>query len=98
MQPETAIVANEIILDEMSHTLWYYSWRRLKRNKLAMAGLWIIGFLITVALTAPLIAPFNPNQQILEYAAKPIGFEGEVLTKKTNESNIDENRYIPVKN
>lgn len=97
MQPETAIVADEIIQDERSHTLYYYSWKRLKRNKLAMAGLWVLVILIIVALTAPLIAPYNPNQQTLEYAAKPIGFEGTVLLKKSNLNTPDENNFIPIK-
>lgn len=97
MQPETAIVADEVIQDERSHNLYYYSWKRLKRNKLAMLGLWVLIFLSLVALTAPLISPFNPNQQILEYSAKPVGFEGEALVKKPNENNPDENNYIPIK-
>ncbi len=98
MEPETAIVADQIIQDENSHNLWYYSWKRLKRNRLAMMGLWILIILILIALTAPLIAPFEPTQQILEYSAKPIGFEGEVLVKKPDVSNPAENKYIPVKN
>jgi peptide/nickel transport system permease protein len=97
LEPETAVVADEIIHDEKSRSLWYYSWKRLKRNRLAMVGLVIISILIVIALTAPLIAPFHPNQQILEYSAKPIGFEGQVLIKMTNVSNPDENRYIPIK-
>lgn len=97
MEEETAIVANEILQEDRSHSLWYYSWKRLKRNRLAMIGLWTIAILILVALTAPIISPFNPNQQILEYAAKPIGFEGQVLVKKVNESNENENKYIPIK-
>ncbi len=62
-----------------------------------MLGLWVLIFLSLVALTAPLISPFNPNQQILEYSAKPVGFEGEALVKKPNENNPDENNYIPIK-
>jgi peptide/nickel transport system permease protein len=50
-----------------------------------------------MAITAPFIAPFNPNQQILEYSAKPIGFEGEALVKKPNSKNPDENNFIPIK-
>jgi len=98
MEPETAIVADQIIQDENSHNLWYYSWKRLKRNRLAMVGLWILIILIIIALTAPIIAPFEPTQQILEYSAKPIGFEGEVLVKKADELNPAENKFIPVKN
>ncbi|MFZ1460839.1 MAG: hypothetical protein WAU38_08560 [Ignavibacteria bacterium] len=97
MEPVSSVITEEILLDERSHNLWYYSWKRLKRNKLAMIGLWVIGILIIIALSAPIIAPFNPNQQILEYAAMPVGFEGEVIVKKTNESNELENKYIPVK-
>lgn len=83
--------------DEKSYSLWHYSWKRLKRNRLAMIGMWVIILLIIIAITAPLIAPFHPNQQILEFAAKDIGFEGEVLVKKNNPVNEDENKYIAVK-
>lgn len=62
-----------------------------------MIGMWVIILLIIIAITAPLIAPFHPNQQILEFAAKDIGFEGEVLVKKNNPVNEDENKYIAVK-
>ena len=67
------------MLDDKSHSLWYYSWKRLKRNKLAMIGLWTLVLLVIIALLAPVIAPFDPNLQILEFAAKPIGFEGDVV-------------------
>jgi peptide/nickel transport system permease protein len=62
-----------------------------------MVGLWTLALLCIVALTAPLIAPFNPIQQTLEYAAKPMGFEGEVLTKKPVDENSTDNDFIPVK-
>lgn len=62
-----------------------------------MLGLWTLVFLSVVALLAPWIAPFDPNQQILEYSAKPIGFEGEALVKIPNEKNPDENNFIPIK-
>lgn len=97
MEPVNNAITEEILMEERSHNLWYYSWKRLKRNKLAMIGLWVIAILIVIALTAPFIAPFNPNQQILEYSAMPVGFEGEVIVKKTNESNELENKYIPIK-
>ena len=97
MQAETAVTADEVIQDEKSHNLYYYSWKRLKRNRLAMVGLWTLIFLSLTAIFAPLIAPFDPNQQILEYSAKPIGFEGNVLIKKSNADNENENSFIPVK-
>lgn len=96
MQPETAIVTDEIVLEEKSHSLWHYSWKRLKRNKLAMIGMWVLIFLVIVALTAPIISPFNPNQQTLEFAAKHIGFESDVLVEKKESE--DEEKFIPVRN
>jgi peptide/nickel transport system permease protein len=93
-QAEQTVIRDEgIILDSIPKSLWYYSWKRLKRNRLAMAGLVIIVFLFLIAATADVIAPFNPNAQILEYSVKPIGFQGNVIVKKTG----DEETYIPIK-
>lgn len=75
-------------------SLWYYSWKRLKRNKLAMAGLYVLVFMVIVAVFADFIAPFNPNAQILEYSTKKMGFEGNVLVK--NVGSDSENPYIPI--
>lgn len=68
-----------------AHSLWYYSWIRFKRNRLAMAGLYTLIFLVLVALTAGIISPFDPIDQTLEYATKPIGFRGNVLVKYSAE-------------
>ena len=76
-----------------SHSLWYYSWIRFKRNKLAMAGLITLCLLIIRAITAGLLAPFDPNDQTLEYATKPSGFKGNVLVKKA----LDGTDFIPIK-
>lgn len=45
-----------------SRSLWSDAWRRLRRNKMAMAGLTYLIFLSVVAIFAPLIAPHNPVQ------------------------------------
>lgn len=75
-----------------SRSLWYYSWIRFKRNKLAMGGLIILILLILVALLAPFLAPFDPIDQTLEYATKPSGFEGNVLVKTAPEGTD----FIPI--
>lgn len=36
-------------------------WEALRQNNAALAGLFIIGFLILIALLAPLIMPYDPN-------------------------------------
>lgn len=64
-------------------SLWWYSWRRLRKNKLAMVGLGIISFLIFVAVFADLLAPMDPNRQVLEYVKKPTGFRGNILVAKS---------------
>jgi ABC-type dipeptide/oligopeptide/nickel transport system permease subunit len=46
-------------------SLWRGAWRRLLRRKGGVLGLGIIGFLILVALFAPVIAPYPPNQDLL---------------------------------
>jgi len=42
-------------------------WARFKRNKMAMAGLALIIFLVIVAVFAPIIAPFRYAEQQLQY-------------------------------
>jgi oligopeptide transport system permease protein len=51
-------------LDTMrsSRSLWSNALRRLRKNKMAMAGLTFLLFLLIVAIFAPLIAPHNPIQ------------------------------------
>jgi len=51
--------------------MWKIIWRRFVRNKLAMFGALIILFLTVVAVIAPLIAPFDPNQQDILHRLEP---------------------------
>jgi len=51
--------------------MWKIFWRRFRRNKLAMLGALIIFSLAVVAVTAPLIAPFSPNQQDILHRLEP---------------------------
>jgi glutathione transport system permease protein len=43
--------------------LWYDAWRRLRRNRLAVAGGVAALLLALLALFAPLVAPYNPIDQ-----------------------------------
>ncbi len=45
---------------ELSTSYWKDAFRRLKKNRLAMVGLYIILALILIAILAPWIAPYNP--------------------------------------
>lgn len=75
-----------------THSLWYYSWIRFKRNKLAMAGLVILILLVLTAILAGILAPFDPVDQTLEYATKQSGFRGNVLVKTA----LDGVDFIPI--
>lgn len=44
---------------------WRDVWRRLKQNKAAMVGLFIIGLLVFSALFAEVIAPYGYDEQVL---------------------------------
>ena len=67
-------------------SLWWYAWRRMKRNRRAVAGLIIVSILVVVAVLADVIAPMDPNRQILEYAEKETGFRGNVLVVRNEGS------------
>ena len=42
-----------------SRGLWSDAWRRLRKNRLAIAGLFIIGVLTLIAILAPFLAPYG---------------------------------------
>ncbi|MBC7230458.1 MAG: ABC transporter permease [Actinobacteria bacterium] len=44
--------------------LWADVWYRLRHNKMAMVGLVIIILLVLAAIFAPLLAPYDPNDQM----------------------------------
>ena len=63
----------EVGLSDISSTSLYAdAWKRFKRNKVAMACLWVILFLALAAIFAPLVAPHDPYlQDVGNKFAKP---------------------------
>jgi len=47
------------------------SWRRLKKNKVAMVSMVILIIITLLSLLAPVIAPHDPNAQTVQYANLP---------------------------
>ncbi|NLH45766.1 MAG: ABC transporter permease [Acholeplasmataceae bacterium] len=47
------------------------TWRRFRRNKVAFGSLLLFAGIILIAILAPVIAPFNPNQTVGDFAAAP---------------------------
>lgn len=63
---------NEIANGDVEYTSYYQdSFKKLKKNKPAMMCLGVLILLVIVAVFAPIIAPYEPNAQVLEDALKP---------------------------
>ncbi|MDP4266468.1 MAG: ABC transporter permease [Bacteroidota bacterium] len=63
-------------------SLYSIAWRRLKKNKIAMAGLFFILLVMIVSILGYLITPDSTpfaNDQLLEIAAKKPGFKIKML-------------------
>jgi oligopeptide transport system permease protein len=58
-----------------SLTYWQDAWMRLKKHKLAMTGLVIIGVLIIMAIFGPLLSPYNFSENHLDKTYKAPGSE-----------------------
>ena len=57
------IEAREVAFEAPSG-LWSDAWRRLRRNPAALVGFGLVGFFVVVAIFAPLIAPYDPRDQL----------------------------------
>ncbi|MHB1405117.1 MAG: ABC transporter permease [Desulfitobacteriaceae bacterium] len=58
-----------------SLTYWQDAWMRLKKHKLAMTGLVIIGILIVLAIVGPYLNPFDYHENHLDKTYTPPGSE-----------------------
>ena len=62
---------------------WKLMWVKFKDHKLAMVGLGILGFLYTIVLFAPMIAPYDPWQNTPQIYAAPsdihIFYQGKLV-------------------
>ncbi len=75
--------------DIYSHSLSYFTWQRLKKNKLAIFGLVVICLCMLISILGFLVTPDSTpdaNNQLLELSKKPPGFEVKILQKRKNEA------------
>jgi dipeptide transport system permease protein len=54
-----------------SLSYWSDAWRRLRKNKLSMAGLGVLALLVLLAIFGPVISPHDPNVQVLTEQNQP---------------------------
>lgn len=62
--PVRKLDAEALALNSVS--MWQMTWRRLFRRRSAVAGMIILGILILIAVAAPVIAPYNPIDSMLD--------------------------------
>ncbi len=82
--------------DSYSQSLSYHAWQRLRRNKLAMFGLFVILFYMAIAILGFLITPDSTpdaNNQLLEISKKPMGFKVQMLQVRKNEPSHEVNVF-----
>jgi len=46
-------------------------WNKFKKHKLAVISLWVIAALLLLAILAPFIAPYDPNEMVGSFSAAP---------------------------
>ena len=63
--PDDAVNVADPDLLEPPKSLWRTSWGRLLRRKGGVIGMVIIGFMVVVAMFAPLIAPHDPTEDFI---------------------------------
>ncbi len=56
-------------------SLWADAWKRLRKNKMALASLWIVGFYALVALAAPILPFYDYRIQTLAHVNLPPSFK-----------------------
>ena len=65
---------NKAIATEQGRSLWQDALSRLRQNHLAMIGLYILVFMVVIALLTPFIAPYSYEVQQLDIGATPPSF------------------------
>jgi len=58
-------------IEQAAGGLWRDAFKELRRKKSAVAGAFMLAILLTIAIFAPLIAPFGPNEVLFDQGASP---------------------------
>jgi len=69
ISPTLAAVVAEPL--EKGNSLWHDAWLRLRKNKLAVFGMWALGLVTLACVVGPWISPFGYEQQELANTFSP---------------------------
>lgn len=62
---------NEFNQQVKAVSLWADAWKRLRKNKMSLVGLWIVGIYVLVSLAAPLLPLYDYTDQELTHTNLP---------------------------
>lgn len=67
--PDEEKQVNEIVRPSM--TFWQDAWRRLRKNRMAMIGMYVLIVIILTAIFGPVVSPYTYSDQTLTLANQP---------------------------
>lgn len=70
---------SQVIINSKKSSKLGEIWRRFKRNKTSVVGLSLVVFIMLIAIFAPVIAPYDPYEQVMGDRLLEIGSEGHLL-------------------
>jgi ABC-type dipeptide/oligopeptide/nickel transport system permease subunit len=83
--------------EHYSKSLSYFAWQRLKRDKLSLVGMFVIGISVVISFFGYLLAPDptpDSNMQILQVGLKPPGFSIQMLMVRKNRASEHVNPFL----
>jgi oligopeptide transport system permease protein len=84
MSPKKNQAVNEFNQQVKPVSLWADAWKRLRKNRMALIGLWIVIIFFAVTLLAPVLPTLNYKEQNLHHTNLPPSFKpaGEVALEQ----------------
>lgn len=84
MSPKKNQAVNEFNQQVKPVSLWADAWKRLRKNRMALVGLWIVIIFFAVTLLAPVLPMLNYKEQNLHHTNLPPSFKpaGEVALEQ----------------
>lgn len=96
---------NEQVLNEFDQavkpvSLWADAWKRLKKNHLALLGLYIVTIYILISLLAPILPFYSPSSQHLMHLNLPPSFKpaGTLAVRKVEMRILQLKRVLETQN